>query len=179
MSIVPGRDVPEVPEEWVDAVNKRINDENHRDLCACDGWPDACSSYKPGLWDLGVSLDIAVGVLEPLIRDRIATERRKPNKAVVTRQLKAAGHVAWNGKDRIERRTPGFRVALNKSITPDGVAVLHVNMAALDGPQAAEDALASYARTLAGLGYDARMETLFGTLRAVHVRRPAKEANRP
>jgi hypothetical protein len=74
VSIVPGRDVPAVPEEWVDAVNKRINDENHDDLCACDGWPDACRHYKPGLWDLGVSLDIAVGVLEPLIRERIAPE---------------------------------------------------------------------------------------------------------
>lgn len=75
MSIVPGRDVPEVPEEWVDAVNKRINDENHDDLCMCDAWPEACvSGYKPGLWDLGVSLDIAVGVLEPLIRERRAEE---------------------------------------------------------------------------------------------------------
>ena len=80
MSIVPGRDVPAVPQEWVDAVNKRINDENHLDLCACDGWPEACCSYKPGLWDLGVSLDIAIGVLEPLIRDRLIAEMQAPKK---------------------------------------------------------------------------------------------------
>jgi hypothetical protein len=80
VSIVPGRDVPAVPDEWVDAVNRRINDENHDDLCACDGWPDACRHYKPGLWDLGVSLDIAVGVLEPLIRARIAEEMAEQTK---------------------------------------------------------------------------------------------------
>jgi hypothetical protein len=78
MSIVPGRDVAAVPDEWVDAVNKAINDANHEDLCHCDGWPEGCSSYRPGLWDLGVSLDIAVGVLEPLIRARIAAEARRP-----------------------------------------------------------------------------------------------------
>lgn len=75
MSIVPGRDVPAVPEEWTDAVNKAINDAYHEDLCMCDGWPEACASgYQSDRWDLGVSLDIAVGVLEPLIRDRIAAE---------------------------------------------------------------------------------------------------------
>jgi hypothetical protein len=74
VSIVPGRDVPAVPEAWVDAVNKAINDAMHDDLCHCDAWPDACASYKPGTWDTGVSLDIAVGVLEPLIRERIAPE---------------------------------------------------------------------------------------------------------
>lgn len=74
MSIVPGRDVPEVPQAWVDAVNKAINDANHDDLCGCAAWPDACRHYKPGQWDIGVDLDIAVGVLEPLIRERIANE---------------------------------------------------------------------------------------------------------
>ena len=73
MSIVPGRDVPEVPEEWTDAVNKAINDENHEDLCMCGGWPTACASgYKAGQWDFGVDLTIAVGVLEPLIRAWVA-----------------------------------------------------------------------------------------------------------
>ncbi len=75
MSIVPGRDVPAVLGEWVDAVNAAINDANHEDLCMCDGWPDACASgYQSDRWDLGVSLTIAVGVLEPLIRERIAAE---------------------------------------------------------------------------------------------------------
>jgi excisionase family DNA binding protein len=75
MSIVPGRDVPAVPEEWTDAVNAAINDAYHEDLCMCDGWPAACASrYKAGQWDLGVDLTIAVGVLEPLIRERIAAE---------------------------------------------------------------------------------------------------------
>ena len=75
MSIVPGRDVPAVPDEWVDAVNKAINDAYHEDLCMCDGWPDACASgYQSDRWDLGVSLTIAVGVLEPLLRERVAAE---------------------------------------------------------------------------------------------------------
>lgn len=75
MAIVPGRDVPTVLGEWTDAVNKAINDAYHEDLCLCDGWPDACASgYQADRWDLGVSLDIAVGVLEPLIRERIAAE---------------------------------------------------------------------------------------------------------
>jgi len=70
VSIVPGRDVPEVPQEWVDAVNKAVNDANHEDLCHCDAWPDACKYYRAGQWDIGVDLDIAVGVLAPLIRER-------------------------------------------------------------------------------------------------------------
>ena len=74
VSVVPGRDVPAVPDEWVDAVNKAINDAMHEDLCNCRAWPDGCASYKPGTWDTGVSLDIAVGVLEPLIRERHAEE---------------------------------------------------------------------------------------------------------
>lgn len=174
MSIVPGRDVPAVPEAWVDAVNKAINDAMHEDLCNCDGWPEACRSYNPGTWDTGVSLDIAVGVLEPLIRDRIAAESKKPNKATVTRQLKAAGHVQSGG--RMMHETSGFKVSLNRGITPDGVAVLH--MGEFGDPAAMESALESYARTLTGLGYDARVEVLTGTLRGVHVRRGAKEANR-
>lgn len=74
MSIVPGRDVPEVPQAWVDAVNKSVNDANHEDLCMCAAWPDACRYYKPGQWDIGVDLTIAVGVLELLMRQRIAEE---------------------------------------------------------------------------------------------------------
>lgn len=74
MSIVPGRDVPEVPQEWVDAVNKAVNDANHEDLCACRLWLDACPYYKPGQWDLGVDLTIAVGALAPLIRAEIGAE---------------------------------------------------------------------------------------------------------
>jgi hypothetical protein len=74
MSIVPGRDIPEAPEAWVDAVNERINDENHDDLCACDAWPANCKHYQPGQWDQGSAIHIAVAVLEPLIRARIAAE---------------------------------------------------------------------------------------------------------
>jgi excisionase family DNA binding protein len=75
MSIVPGRDVPAVPDAWIDAVNAAINDAHHEDLCMCDSWPGACASgYQSDRWDLGVSLTIAVGVLEPLIRERIAAE---------------------------------------------------------------------------------------------------------
>ena len=74
MSIVPGQDVPEVPQEWVDAVNKAVNDANHEDLCMCDAWPDACKYYKPGQWDLGVDLTIAVGALAPLIRAQVGVE---------------------------------------------------------------------------------------------------------
>jgi hypothetical protein len=77
MSIVPGRDVPAVLGEWVDAVNAAINNANHEDLCLCDGWPDACvSGYQSDRWDLGVSLTIAVGVLEPRIRERVAAEAK-------------------------------------------------------------------------------------------------------
>lgn len=172
MSIVPGRDVPAVPDEWVEAVNAAINDAMHEDLCACDGWPDACRSYKSGTWDTGVSLDIAVGVLEPLIRDRIAAESKKPNKAAVTRQLKAAGHVQSGGP--MMHETPGFKVSLNRSITPDGVAVLH--MGQFDDPEAMYAALHSYARTLTGLGYDANVEVLTGRLVGVIVGRPKKAA---
>lgn len=71
MSIVPGRDVPEVPQAWVDAVNKAVNDANHEDLCSSLHTLAECDSYKPGQWDIGVDLDIAVGALEPLIRERI------------------------------------------------------------------------------------------------------------
>lgn len=74
MSIVPGRDVPEVPQEWVDAVNKAVNDANHDDLCGCRLWPDACPYYKPGQWDIGVDLTIAVGALVPLIRAQVGVE---------------------------------------------------------------------------------------------------------
>ena len=74
MSIVPGRDVPDVPQECVDAVNKAVNDANHDDLCMCDAWPDACKYYKPGQWDLGVDLTIAVGALAPLIRAQVGVE---------------------------------------------------------------------------------------------------------
>lgn len=74
MSIVPGRDVPEVPQEWVDAVNEAVNDANHDDLCACHLWPDACPYYKPGQWDIGVDLTIAVGALAPLIRAQVGAE---------------------------------------------------------------------------------------------------------
>ena len=171
MSIVPGRDVPAVPDEWVDAVNARINDENHEDLCMCDGWPDACASgYKPGLWDIGVDLHIAVGVLEPLIRERIAVESKKPNKATVTRQLKAAGHARSGGP--MMHETPGFKVSVNRSITPDGVAVLH--MGQFDDPEAMYAALHSYADTLRALGYDANVEVFAGTLVGVIVGRPRK-----
>jgi len=84
MSIVPGRDVPAVPEEWTEAVNKAINDAYHEDLCLCDGWPDACASgYKADQWDLGVSLTIAVGVLAPLIR-ALESERGDHWKRVAT-----------------------------------------------------------------------------------------------
>lgn len=91
MSIVPGRDIPAVPAEWVDAVNKAINDAMHEDLCACDGWPDACRSYKPDQWDTGVSLDIAVGVLEPLIRERIAAESSEPPRTEWANRLELRG----------------------------------------------------------------------------------------
>lgn len=74
MSIVPGRDVPEVPQAWVDAVNKSVNDANHDDLCGCRLWPDAYPYYKPGQWDIGVDLTIAVGALTPLIRAQIGAE---------------------------------------------------------------------------------------------------------
>ncbi len=175
MSIVPGRDVPEVPQEWVDAVNKAVNDANHKDLCHCDAWPDACPYYKPGQWDIGVDLDIAVGALEPLIRDRIKTDARKPNVATVTRQLKAAGHQKTGWDERLRRHTPGFRVGLNEQITPDGVAVLHMH-----DPDGEEPALASYATTLRGLGYDAQVATLHARsgMRGVYVKRPAKEDRR-
>jgi hypothetical protein len=167
MSIVPGRDVPEVPQAWVDAVNQAVNDANHEDLCSSLHALADCDSYRPGTWDIGVDLTIAVGVLEPLIRDRIAMESRKPSKAVVARQLKAAGHEqAVSSPSRA-----GFQVAVNPSITPDGVAVLY--RFGESGP--AEDALESYAVTLCSLGYDARVEGLARTeLRGVYVRRSAK-----
>lgn len=69
MSIVPGRDVPAVPQAWVDAVNQAINDANHDDLCGCRAWPDGCDNYKPGQWDIGVDLHIAVGALAPFMRE--------------------------------------------------------------------------------------------------------------
>ena len=74
MSIVPGRDIPEAPEGWIDAVNARINDENHDDLCGCRAWPGACPHYKPGQWDEGMVLHIAAAVLEPLIRVKVLAE---------------------------------------------------------------------------------------------------------
>ena len=91
MSIVPGRDVPEVPQEWVDAVNKAVNDANHEDLCMCAAWPDACRYYKPGQWDIGVDLTIAVGALAPLIEQERAgqVEEQLATVAGIARDLKA------------------------------------------------------------------------------------------
>ncbi len=166
MSIVPGRDVPAVPQEWVDAVNKRINDENHLDLCACDGWPEACCSYKPGLWDLGVSLDIAIGVLEPLIRDRLIAEMQAPKKSVVARQLKTAGHAQWEFG---AKKVPGFKVGSNRNFMTDGVHVFH--MAEFNDPAAMDSALDAYAKTLAGLGYDVTRGLFVGRVPVVEVRR--------
>lgn len=91
MSIAPGRDVPDVPQEWVDAVNKAVNDANHDDLCGCTAWPAACQSYKPGQWDSGVDLMIAVGVLAPLIKQEHAgrIEEQLATVAGIARDLKA------------------------------------------------------------------------------------------
>lgn len=166
MSIVPGRDVPAVPAEWVDAVNKAINDANHDDLCMCDGWPDACRYYKPGQWDLGVSLDIAVGVLEPLIRERIMIETRAPKKGTVIRQLRAAG---YRQQERPYDPAPGFKVAVNKSFITDGVHVLHLGQ--LDDQEATAAALEEYAKTLDGLGYAVTREMFVDRLPVVAVRR--------
>jgi len=74
VSIVPGRDIPEVPQAWVGAVNEAVNDANHEDLCSSLHGLAECDSYRPGQWDIGVDLTIAVGVLDPLIRRRIAGE---------------------------------------------------------------------------------------------------------
>lgn len=170
MSIVPGRDVHEVPQAWVDAVNKAVNDANHEDLCHCDAWPTACQWYTPGQWDIGVDLDIAVGVLWPLIRDRIVMDARGPSKALVARQLEAAGHVQWTGTaGGIE----GFQVVRNPSITPDGVAVLRRPT----GLVAA--ALQPYADTLRALDYDAVVQELpHVELWGVYVKRPHRELRR-
>jgi hypothetical protein len=121
VSIVPGRDVPAVPDEWVDAVNKRINDENHDDLCACDGWPDACGHYKPGQWDLGVSLDIAVGVLEPLIRDRVAAEIGEADR------LKARIAVLEADREELAAEKERFRRII--AIADDGCTCMAVTAA--------------------------------------------------
>lgn len=67
----------DVPEAWVDAVNARLNDLYHDDLCACDAWPESCASgYWLGQWDGStVTVMTAAVVLEPLIRARIAAEQ--------------------------------------------------------------------------------------------------------
>lgn len=167
MSIVPGRDIPAVPDEWVDAVNKAINDANHEDLCACDGWPEACASgYQSDRWDLGVSLTIAVGVLEPLIRDRVIAELQAPKKSVVTRQLKTAGHAQWAFD---AKKVPGFKVGSNRNFMTDGVHVFH--MAEFDDPAAMDSALDAYAKTLTGLGYDTMRGLFVGRVPVVEVRR--------
>lgn len=97
---------------------------------------------------------------------------RAPTRAAITRQLAAAGHPRWGGKHPGERRTPGFRVALNRQITPGGLAVIH--MAEFDKPEAVERALESYASTLRDLGYEAQVRTLVGSLRGVCVRRAGR-----
>ena len=128
MSIVPGRDVPAVPDEWVEAVNARINDENHEDLCMCDGWPGACASgYRPGLWDIGVDLHIAVGVLEPLVRERIAAESSEPPRTEWANRLErdgwsevvSAGPVVEGGGEQPARyrMKHGWGTALKRTVT--------------------------------------------------------------
>lgn len=113
VSIAPGRVVPAVPEEWTGAVNKAINDATHKDLCGCDGWPDACTSdsYRPGLWDLGaVELAIAVGVLEPLIRGRIAAEQSatvSTSQAAEIIGVSRATMVRYLDERRIPHSRPG------------------------------------------------------------------------
>lgn len=91
MSIVPGRDVPEVPQAWVDAVNKAVNDANHDDLCSSFHALADCDSYRPGQWDIGVDLTIAVGALAPLIeRERAGrVEEQLATVAGIARDLKA------------------------------------------------------------------------------------------
>jgi hypothetical protein len=37
----------------VDAGDRVVNDANHQDLCACDGWPTECRHYVDGQWDTG------------------------------------------------------------------------------------------------------------------------------
>lgn len=173
MSIVPGRDIPAVPDEWIDAVNAAVNDANHEALCACDGWPAACASgYRAGQWDLGVDLDIAVGVLEPLIRDRVMVELRAPKKETVIRQLRAAGH---RQEERPYDPVPGFKVAVNKNFITDGVHVLHLGQ--LDDQEATEAALDEYAKTLDGLGYAVTREMFVDRLPVVAVRR--RKADKP
>lgn len=160
-----------VPEPWIDAVNERLNALHHEDLCNCRDWPTSCASgYIPGQWDETTAARVAAVVLEPLICDKIALEKQKPNKAMVTRQLKAAGYRVWDGRNA--RTVPGFKVSFNRSITPDGVAVIH--MGQFDDPVAMEAALASYARTLSAMGYDARVEIFADTLKCVRVRRPPR-----
>jgi hypothetical protein len=159
-----------VPDVWIDAVNGRLGELHHEDQCACGNWPEGCvSGYYPAMWEASTAARVAAVVLEPLIRERIAVEKRMPNLAVVSRQLTSAGYPRWDG--RRSRDVPGFKVARNRSLTPDGLVVIH--MGQFDDRDAMEAAHESYARTLCSFGYDARIEHFTGTLRAVRVRRSA------
>lgn len=65
----------EVPTEWVEAVNTRLNELHHEDLCACEDWPVSCANgYLPGQWDEPTTAMVAVAVLEPLIREQITAQ---------------------------------------------------------------------------------------------------------
>lgn len=100
----------------------------------------------------------------------IRAAQSAPSRSAITRRLKAAGHRQWAGKTADERKVPGFRVALNRQITPGGVAVIH--MAEFDDAPATEAALLRYAETLRAAGYSAQVRVLVGSLRGVAVTRP-------
>lgn len=49
-----------------DFANRLINDDNHRNLCGCDAWPEKCIStgnYFMGAWDTSVIEEVLRQVL--------------------------------------------------------------------------------------------------------------------
>lgn len=103
-----------VPESWLDAVNARMNDLYHADMCRCDGWPEACENYKPGDWDASpTALLVAAVVLEPLIREQVAD---------AIRGLKARyyfnGTGEWSALSHAQDIARGTKIGLRK-VAPD------------------------------------------------------------
>ncbi|MFF5670318.1 hypothetical protein ACFY8S_09300 [Streptomyces hygroscopicus] len=68
-------------EALAEAGNRFLNEENHEDLCFCDGWPEACvSGYTRSTWDSAAmeqALPAVIGLWESLRTESESRELRR------------------------------------------------------------------------------------------------------
>lgn len=123
-------------EALAEAGNRFLNEENHEDLCLCDGWPEACvSGYTRSNWDSGAmeqALPAVIGLWESLrseaegrelrrLRARVAeleAERHTTNEALAELTESTRGGSPW------QRATDGLNALVDAGIgfhiEPDG-----------------------------------------------------------